>query len=72
MKNATFFIYDRPVMYQINIGGNFEETSKDITHLIMSNIDVIVVIIFNKSSMCHRERNFLFALNITMVKLVLR
>ena len=59
MKNATFFIYDRPVMYQINIGGNFEETSKDFTNLIMSNGDIIVVIISDKSvlkSQCATER----------------
>ena len=52
-------------MYQINIGGNFEETSKDITNLIMSYGDIIVVIILNKSllkSQCatERERTKLF------------
>ena len=31
------FISDRPVRYQINIGGNFKETSKDISNLIMRN-----------------------------------
>ena len=58
-EKCNFFIYDRPVMYQINIGGNFEETSKDFTNLIMSNGDIIVVIIFNKSllkSQCATER----------------
>ena len=49
MKNATFLCMTDLLRYQINIGGNFEETSKDMTNLIMSNGDIIVVIIFNKS-----------------------
>ena len=48
-EKSKLFLSDRPLMYQINIGGNFEETSKDFTNLIMSNGDIIVVIIFNKS-----------------------
>ena len=46
-------------MYQINMGDNFEEISKDITNLIMSNGDIVVVIIFNKSvlkSQCATNR----------------